>query len=145
MAKKKIKTIIKLEIPAAEASPAPPIGPALGQYGLNISEFCNKFNQQTQDKKGNILPVQITVYEDRTYDFIVKTPVTSFLLRKAAKIDKGSANPLMEKKGEITKKQLKEIALIKMPDLNTLDVEQAIKIVSGTARQMGLKIIDNGE
>ena len=140
---KKVKAVVKLQLPAGEANPAPPVGPALGQHGLNIGEFCNKFNMQTQSQKGHMLPVVITVYEDRTYSFVVKTPLTSDLLRKAAKIEKGSSNPLQKKAGKITKKQLREIAEIKMPDFNTSDIDKAMKIVAGTARQMGIVIEDN--
>ncbi|MCD6096852.1 50S ribosomal protein L11 [bacterium] len=139
---KKVKAVIKLQIPAGEANPAPPVGPALGQHGLNIGEFCSKFNAQTQEQKGSVLPVVIEVYEDRTYSFHVKTPLTSDLLKKAAKIEKGSPNSLQKKVGKITKEQLKEIALKKLPDLNTNDINQAIKIVAGTARQMGIEIVD---
>ena len=138
---KKIKTIIKLQIPAGKATPAPPIGPALGQHGLNISEFCKKFNDQTKDKIGYTLPVEIKVFEDRTFTFKVKTPLTSELLKKAAGIEKGSGKPLQEKVGKITRKQIEEIAKIKMPDLNTDNLEAAIKIIEGTAKQMGLEIV----
>ena len=138
---KKIKTIIKLQIPGGQATPAPPVGPTLGQHGLNIAEFCKKFNDQTKDKIGNTIPVEITVYEDRTYSFVLKTPPTSELLRKAAGIEKGSGKPLQEKVGKITKKQLEEIAKIKMPDLNTDNLETAMRIIEGTARQMGIEII----
>lgn len=137
---KKIKTIIKLQIPAGQATPAPPVGPALGQHGLNIGEFCKKFNDQTKDKIGNTIPVEIIVYEDRTYSFILKTPPTSELLKKAVGIEKGSSKPLQEKVGKVSKKQVEEIAKIKMPDLNTDNLEAAIKIVEGTARQMGIEI-----
>ncbi len=137
---KKVKTIIKLQISAGQANPAPPVGPALGQHGLNIPEFCKKFNEKTQDKIGNIIPVEITVYEDRTYSFISKTPPTSDLLRKAAGIEKGSGHPLQEKVGKITKAQVREIAKIKMPDLNTDNLDAAYKIIEGTARQMGIEI-----
>ncbi len=137
---KPIKTIVKLQIPAATANPAPPIGPALGQHGLNIAEFCSKFNQATQEMKGDIIPVEITVYQDRTYDFILKTPPASDLLRKAAGIEKGAANPLKEKVGKITKAQLREIAEKKMADLNANDIEAAMKIIEGTARSMGIKV-----
>ncbi len=139
---KKIKTIIKLQIAAGQANPAPPVGPALGQHGLNIAEFCKKFNEATKDKVGNIIPVEITVYEDRTYSFTLKTQLTSELLKKAAGIEKGSGKPLQEKKGKITRTQLMEIAKIKMPDLNTDDIEQAAKVVEGTARQMGIEVIE---
>ncbi|MFA6296012.1 MAG: 50S ribosomal protein L11 [Patescibacteria group bacterium] len=136
----KIKTVIKLQIPAAKANPAPPIGPALGQHGLNIQEFCTKFNAATKDKAGDIIPVEITVYEDRTYDFILKTPPAAELLKKAAKIKKGSGTPNKQKVGVVTKAQLQEIAKVKMPDLNTDNVEQAMKIIEGTAKNMGLTI-----
>lgn len=137
---KKISTKIKLQIQAGQANPAPPVGPALGQHGLNIQEFCTKFNDATQDKKGNIIPCEITVYEDRTYDFVLKTPPASELIKKAIGIQKGSGKQLQDKVGTITKAQLKEIAETKMPDLNTNDVEQAIKIIEGTCKQMGVEV-----
>ncbi len=138
--KKKLLTVIKLQIAAGQANPAPPVGPALGQHGLNIQEFCTKFNEATRERMGDIVPVEISVYEDRTYDFIMKTPPTSELIKKAAKIKKGSAKPLAEKVGTISKEQLREIAEIKLPDLNTNDIEAAMRIVAGTARQMGVEI-----
>lgn len=137
---KKVLTQIKLQIPAGQANPAPPVGPALGQHGLNIQEFCTAFNDKTKDKMGDIIPVEITVYEDRSFDFIMKTPPAAELIKKAAKIKKGSGKPLTEKVATITKAQVKEIAEIKLPDLNTDEVEQAIKIIEGTARQMGVEI-----
>ena len=137
---KAIKTMVKLQIPATQANPAPPIGPALGQHGLNIAEFCAKFNAATQDKKGDIIPVEITVYQDRTYDFILKTPPASDLLRKAAGVEKGAANPLKDKVGKITREQLRQIAAKKMVDLNANDVEAAKRIIEGTARSMGIKV-----
>jgi large subunit ribosomal protein L11 len=137
---KKIKTIIKLQIQAGKANPAPPVGPALGQHGLNIQEFCTKFNEATKDKMGDIIPAEITVYEDRTFEFVLKTPPASDLLRKAAGIEKGAANPLKDKAGTISKEKLREIAEKKMPDLNANDVEGAMKIIEGTARSMGIKI-----
>ena len=137
---KKIKTIIKLQIPAGQANPAPPVGPALGQHGLNIQEFCTKFNEKTRDKMGDITPVEITVYEDRTYTFIMKTPPAAELIKKAAKIEKGSGKPLSDKVGSITEEQVREIAKIKMPDLNTDNLESAINTIKGTARQMGVEI-----
>jgi large subunit ribosomal protein L11 len=137
---KKIKTIIKLQIPAGQANPAPPVGPALGQHGLNIQEFCMKFNEATKDKMGDITPVEITVFEDRTYTFIMKTPPAGELIKKIGKIKKGSGKPLTEKVGSITDAQLEEIARIKMPDLNTDDIEAAKRIIAGTARQMGVEI-----
>lgn len=137
---KKVKTQIKLQIPAGAANPAPPVGPALGQHGLNIQDFCKQFNDRTQDQRGNILPVVITVYEDRTFDFILKTPPAAEFLKKAAGIQKGSGKPLTDKIGKVTKAQLREIAEKKMPDLNTQDVEAAMRIIAGTARQMGLTV-----
>jgi large subunit ribosomal protein L11 len=137
---KAIKTTIKLQIPAGQANPAPPVGPALGQHGLNIQEFCTAFNDRTGDQRGNILPVVITVFEDRTFNFIVKTPPAAELIKKAAGIPKGSGKPLTEKIGKLTKAQLKEIAETKMPDLNANDIDAAMKIISGTARQMGVTI-----
>jgi len=137
---KKILTKIKLQIPAGQANPAPPIGPALGQHGLNIQEFCAKFNEISKDKMGDIIPVEITVYENRSYDFIMKTPPAAELIKKIAKIKKGSGKSLTEKVGSITQAQLEEIAAIKMPDLNTDDIEAAKKIIAGTARQMGVDI-----
>ena len=137
---KKVKTQIKLQIPAGAANPAPPVGPALGQHGLNIQDFCKQFNARTEDQRGNILPVVITVYEDRTFDFILKTPPAAELLKKAAGVQKGSGKPLTDKVGKITKAQLKGIAEKKMPDLNANDIEAAKKIIAGTARQMGVRI-----
>jgi len=137
---KKIKTIIKLQLPAGKANPAPPVGPALGQHGLNIQEFCVKFNEATKDKTGDIIPAEITVFEDRTFTFILKTPPASDLLRKAAGVEKGAANPLKEKVGKISQAQLREIAQKKMPDINANDTEAAMKIIAGTARSMGIKV-----
>jgi len=139
---KKIKTIIKLQISGGAANPAPPVGPALGQHGLNIAEFCQRFNAATQDRAGEITPVEITVYEDRSYDFILKTAPASELVKKAIGIPKGSGKSLKEKVGTITKAQLKEVALKKMPDLNTKDVEAAMRIIEGTCRQMGVEVKD---
>jgi len=137
---KKILTLIKLQIPAGQANPAPPVGPALGQHGIQIQDFCSKFNDASKDRMGDIVPVEITVYEDRTFTFIMKTSPAAVLIKKAAKIKKGSGKPLTEKVATITKAQLKEIAEIKMPDLNTTEVEQAMKIIEGTARQMGVEV-----
>jgi len=139
---KKIKTIIKLQIPAGQANPAPPVGPALGQHGLNIAEFCQKFNAATKDKMGDITPVEITVYEDRTYTFITKTPPAAELLKKAAGIQKGSGESIKKKVGKVTRAQVKEIAEKKMTDLNAKDIEGAMRIIEGTARQMGLEVVD---
>ena len=137
---KTIKIVIKLQIPAAQANPAPPVGPALGQHGLNIQDFCTKFNEATKDKAGDIIPVEITVYEDRTFDFKLKTPPAAELLKKAAGIEKGSGVPHKEKVGKVSKKQIQEIAEKKMVDLNANDIEAAIKIIEGTARNMGIEI-----
>ncbi len=137
---KKIKTKIKLQIAGGQANPAPPVGPALGQHGLNIAGFCKEFNDKTKDKMGDIIPVEITVYEDRSYDFILKTPPAAELIKKAAGIKKGSGKPLTDKVGKITSAQLEEIAKTKMPDLNANDLEAAKKIIAGTARQMGVEI-----
>ncbi len=138
---KPIKTIIKLQIKAAQANPAPPIGPALGQHGLNIQQFCSQFNEATKDKGNDIIPVEITVYEDRTFDFKLKTPPASDLLKKAAGIEKGSGEPHKEKVGKVTKKQIREIAEKKMVDLNADNIEAAMKIIEGTARNMGIEIV----
>lgn len=132
--------MIKLQIPAGKANPAPPIGPALGQHGLNIAEFCQKFNAATQGRNEEVTPVEITVYEDRTYTFILKTPPASELIKKAAGIAKGSGKSLTEKIGKITKEQVKQIAEKKMPDLNAKDLAGAMKMIEGTARQMGVTI-----
>ena len=137
---KKVLTQIKLQIMGGAANPAPPVGPALGQHGVNIAGFCKEFNDKTQDKKGEIVPVVITVYDDRSFSFIMKISPMSELIKKAAKIPKGSAKPLQEKVGKLTKAQVREIAEKKMPDLNANDIEGAMKLVEGTARQMGVTI-----
>jgi len=137
---KKIKTMIKLQIPAGRANPAPPVGPALGQHGLNIQDFCAKFNEATKPLGDDIIPVEITVFDDRTYSFRTKTPPVPNLLKKAAKVEKGSGNSLKTKVGSVTKAQVREIAEKKMPDLNTENVESAMRMVEGTARNMGLTI-----
>jgi len=137
---KKVIASIKLQIQAGKASPSPPIGPALGQHGVNIMEFCKAYNAMTQNQEGMIIPVIITVYADRSFTFITKTPPTSVLLKQAAKIAKGSGDPKREKVGAVTAKQVKEIAELKYSDLNALDMEGAMKIVEGTARSMGIEI-----
>ena len=137
---KEAKTIIKLQIKAGQANPAPPVGPALGQHGINIQDFCTKFNEATKDKGGDVIPVEISVYDDRSFDFILKTPPAAELLKKAAGISKGAANPLTDKVRKVTKAQVREIAEKKMPDLNANDIEQAMKIIEGTARSMGIKV-----
>jgi large subunit ribosomal protein L11 len=139
---KNIKAIVKLQIKAGQATPAPPVGTALGPHGLNLGEFCSKFNDATKDKMGSIIPVELTIYEDRTYDFKLKTPPASDLLRKAAGVEKGSGEPHKTKVGKITKAQIKEIAELKLVDLNANDVEQAMKIIEGTARSMGIEVVD---
>lgn len=141
MAKKVLKQI-KLQIPAGKANPAPPIGPALGQAGVNIQEFCSRFNNESKDKMGDVIPTIITVYEDRSYTFVMKTPPASGLLKKAAGVEKGSKEPQKDKVGKITKKQLEEIAKLKMQDLNANDLEGAMNTIAGTARSMGIKIED---
>jgi large subunit ribosomal protein L11 len=137
---KKIKTIIKLNIPAGEATPAPPVGPALGQHGLPIMEFVKAFNEKTADQKGTILPAVITVYEDRTFSFVVKKPPVAELIKKALKLEKGSGKAGRESVGKLTRAQAEEIAKIKMDDLNTKDLQQAVKIVAGTAKSMGVEV-----
>lgn len=139
---KKIKTTIKLQIQAGKANPAPPIGPALGQHGLNIAEFCSKFNAATREMGDNVIPAEITIYEDRTYSFILKTPPAADLLKKAAGIPKGSGKPLQEKVGKISRAKIREIAEKKLPDLNTKKLDAAMRIIEGTARQMGLEITE---
>lgn len=139
---KKIKTILKLQIPGGQATPAPPVGTALGPHGLAISEFVQKFNEATKDREGEITPVEITVYEDRTYSFRLKTPPASYLLKKAAGIEKGSGEAKKIKVGKVTKDQIRQIAEKKLEDLNTGDISQAMKIIEGTARQMGLDVIE---
>jgi len=139
---KKITAIIKLALPASKATPAPPVGPALGQHGVNIAAFCKEYNAKTGDKIGLIIPVEISVYEDRSYTFILKTPPASVLLANAANINKGSATPNNIKVGVITRAQLKEIATIKLPDLNTQNINSAMRIVEGTARNMGISIVN---
>ena len=137
--KKKILVEIKLQIVGGQATPAPPVGPALGQHGLNIMEFCKAFNDRTKNQTGTILPIVISVYEDRTYTFIVKTPPASVLVRKSVGLEKGSSDPGKTKVGKISRKQLEEIATTKMPDLNANDIDAAVKIIAGTAKAMGVE------
>lgn len=137
---KELKAVVKIQIPAGKATPAPPIGPALAQHGLNIAEFCQKFNAATQAMAGYTIPAEVTIYKDRTYTFIMKTPLAAQLIAKAAGVEKGSGKPNKTKVGKITKAQLKEIAEKKMPDLNTTDIEQAMKIIAGTAKNMGVEV-----
>ncbi len=142
MAKKEVKATVKLRIPAGQASPSPPVGPALGQHGVNIMDFCKAFNERTKGMEGTIVPAVVTIYKDRTFDFVLKTPPTSFLLKQAAKIAKGSPEPNRIKVGKVTRKQIEEIARIKLPDLNTQDLEKAMRIIEGTARNMGIEVVD---
>ena len=138
--KKKVTGLIKLQIPAGAPNPAPPVGPALGLHGVNIMDFCKAYNAATEAQKGNIVPVEITVYEDRSFDFILKTPPASRMILKAAGLEKGSGTPQSVKAGSISKAQVREIAETKMPDLNANDVDAAMKIIEGTARQMGITV-----
>jgi large subunit ribosomal protein L11 len=138
---KKVQAMVKLQIPAGKANPAPPVGPALGQHGVNIMEFCKGFNAQTNSQEGLILPVVVTIYADRSFTFVVKTPPASILLKRAAGIAKASANPLKDKIGKVSRTQVREIAQTKLPDLNTDNVEQAMRIVEGTARSMGIEVV----
>ena len=139
---KKIVGLIKLQVPAGKASPSPPVGPALGQHGVNIMEFCKKFNAKTQKQEGMVIPVVITVFADRSFTFITKTPPAAVLLKKAAKVEKGSGVPNRTKVGKVTQEQVKEIAELKMPDLYAKDIEGAMKTIAGTARSMGLRVVD---
>jgi len=137
---KEVKQIVKLQIPAGKATPAPPVGTALGPHGLNIQEFCTKFNEASKDRGGEIVPVELTIYEDRTFDFILKAAPASDMIKKKANLKKGSGRPLQEKVGKLTQAQLTEIAEAKMADLNANDIEAAKKIIAGTARQMGVQV-----
>ncbi len=140
MARKKLAAILKLQIPAGQATPAPPVGPALGQHGVNIMDFVRAYNAATESQTGTIVPVEISIYEDRTFTFITKTPPAAVLLRQAARVEKGSATPQSEKVGNVTKSQIRQIAETKMPDLNAVDIEGAMKIIEGTARSMGITV-----
>lgn len=139
---KKVASYIKLQVPAGQANPSPPVGPALGQHGVNIMEFCKTFNARTQDKQGLIIPAVITIYADRTFTFELKTPPAAVLLRRAARIEKGSGEPNRTKVGTVTRAQVREIAEMKMPDLTANDVDAAMKIIAGTARSMGLDVVE---
>ena len=136
---KKILTVIKLQIPGGQANPAPPVGPALGQHGVNIMEFCKAFNAQTADQNGRIIPVEISVFEDRSFTFITKTPPAAVLIKEALRIEKGSGEPNRNKVGRLSQAQVRQIAETKMPDLNARDVDQAMKVIAGTARSMGVE------
>jgi large subunit ribosomal protein L11 len=140
---KKIMATVRLQIPAGQANPAPPVGPSLGQHGVNIMEFCKAFNAMTQDKAGTITPVVITIYQDRSFTFITKSPPAAVLLKTAAGLAKGSANPLREKVGKVTRAQVEQIAQTKMEDLNARNLEAAMRLVEGTARSMGIEVVDD--
>jgi large subunit ribosomal protein L11 len=139
---KKVTGFVKLQVPAGAANPAPPVGPALGQHGVNIMEFCKQFNARTQGQPGMIIPVEITVFSDRSFTFITKTPPAAVLLKKAAGVDKGSATSNRDKVARVTKKQVRDIATLKMPDLNAASVESAMRMIEGTARSMGITVVD---
>ena len=139
---KEVVKVIKLQIEAGKATPAPPVGTVLGPAGINLGEFCTKYNDATREQMGNVLPVEISIYEDRSFDFVIKTPPAAFLIKKAAKIKKGSSKGSKEVIGSITKEQLKEIAETKLPDLNAYNVEEACKIVEGTAKNMGIEVVE---
>ena len=139
---KRVVAIVKLQIPAGKATPAPPFGPALGQHGVNIMEFCKQFNARTQSQSGMVIPVVVTIYADRTFTFVTKTPPASVLLKKAAGLEKGSGEPNKKKLGKVTRRQIQEIAELKMQDLNAMDLPGAINMIAGTARSMGLEVAD---
>jgi large subunit ribosomal protein L11 len=137
---KKFVAIVKLQIPAGKATPAPPVGPALGQHGVNIMEFCKSYNEKTARQVGTIVPVEITIFADRTFTFVTKTPPAAVLLKKAAGLEKGSGEPNKKKVGKVTRQQIREIAEVKLPDLNTRDIEAAMRMIEGTARSMGIEV-----
>jgi large subunit ribosomal protein L11 len=137
---KKVRAVVTLQLPAGKANPAPPVGPALGQHGVNIMEFCKDYNARTQDKIGQIIPAQLTIFEDRSFTFILKTPPAADMLRKAAGVDKGSGNPRMNKVGHVSLEDIRRIAETKMPDLNANNVDEAMKIIEGTAKSMGIEV-----
>jgi large subunit ribosomal protein L11 len=140
MAKKRLAAIVKIQIPAGQATPAPPVGTALGPHGINIMDFCKAYNAATENQRGQIIPAEISIYEDRTFTFVTKTPPTTFLLRQAAGIEKGAQNPRLEKVGQVTAAQLRQIAQTKMPDLNAIDLDGAVAQIAGTARSMGIEV-----
>ncbi len=142
MAKKRLAAVVKIQIPAGQATPAPPVGTALGPHGINIMDFCKAYNAATESQRGQVIPAEISIYEDRSFTFITKTPPTPFLLRQAAGIEKGSPNPRLEKAGTVTTAQLRQIAQTKEPDLNAIDIEGAMRQIAGTARSMGIDVVD---
>lgn len=139
---KRVAAFVKLQVPAGQATPAPPVGTALGPHGVNIMDFCKQFNARTQSQPGMIIPVEITIYHDRTFTFITKTPPAAVLLKKAAGLEKGSGQPNREKVGKVTREQVRQIAETKMPDLNASDIDAAMRIIAGTARSMGVEVVD---
>jgi len=140
---KKVKAIVTLQIPAGKANPAPPIGPALAQHGINLMAFCKEYNAKTSNRMGEIVPAEITIFQDGSFRFILKSPPTSFLIKRAAGIDRGASNPITDKAGQLTRKQVREIAELKFSDLNALDIEGAMRQIEGTARQMGVKVVED--
>jgi len=142
MAKKRLAAVVKIQIPAGQATPAPPVGTALGPHGINIMEFCKAYNAATESQRGQVIPAEIPVFEDRSLTFITKTPPTPFLLRQAAGVEKGAQNPRLEKVGQVTKAQVRQIAETKQPDLNAIDLDGAMKQIAGTARSMGIDVVD---
>jgi len=142
MAKKKLAAVVKIQIQAGQATPAPPVGTALGPHGINIMDFCKAYNAATESQRGMVVPAEISIFEDRTFSFVTKTPPAPFLLRQAAGVEKGSSNPLLEKVGSVTREQVRQIAETKMADLNAIDIEGAMAQVAGTARSMGIEVVD---
>ena len=142
MAKKRLAAVVKIQIQAGQATPAPPVGTALGPHGINIMEFCKAYNAATESQRGQVIPAEISIYEDRSFAFITKTPPTTFLLRQAAGIEKGAQNPRLEKVGQVTHSQLRQIAQTKLPDLNAVSLDGAVAQVAGTARSMGIEVVD---
>ena len=142
MAKKRLAAVVKIQIQAGQATPAPPVGTALGPHGINIMDFTKAYNAATESQRGQVIPAEISIYEDRSFTFITKTPPTTFLLRQAAGIEKGAQNPRLEKVGQVTQRQLRQIAQTKLPDLNAVDIDGAIAQVAGTARSMGIEVVD---
>ena len=143
MAKKKLAAIVKIQIPAGQATPAPPVGTALGPHGINIMDFCKAYNSATENQRGMVIPAEISIFEDRSFTFVTKTPPTPFLLRQAAGIEKGASNPRTDTAGKVTADQVRQIAETKMPDLNAIDIDGAVAQVAGTARSMGIEIVDS--
>jgi len=142
VAKKRLAAVVKIQIPAGQATPAPPVGTALGPHGINIMDFCKAYNAATESQRGQVIPAEISIYEDRSFTFVTKTPPTPFLLRQAAGIEKGSQNPRLEKAGTVTTAQVRQIAQTKQPDLNAIDMEGAMRQIAGTARSMGIDVVD---